>query len=125
MFARIVLSLCVGFTGLAWASSSPRPAAAEEKKPAADKAPSWKADVAPLLKDACASCHSGRKQKARLDVTSYDSLTKFVKPGNPNGSKLHSALVGQGAKPMPPKNPLAEDQIALVRAWIAAGAKKD
>jgi hypothetical protein len=124
MFARIVLGACVGFACLA-ASSSPRTAAAQEKKPAAEKAPSWKSDVAPLLKDACASCHSGRKQKARLDVTSYDSLMRFVKAGDPDRSKLHNSLKGKGAKMMPPKNPLAADQIALVRAWIAAGAKKD
>jgi hypothetical protein len=81
--------------------------------------------VAPLLKDACSSCHSGRKQKTRLDVTSYDSVLKVVKPGNPQGSKIHQAVTGKGAKMMPPKNPLAEDQIAMIRNWIAAGAKKD
>jgi mono/diheme cytochrome c family protein len=126
MLSRIVLGVCVGVAYLA-SATSPRPAAAQEKKPAAaaDKAPSWKAEVAPLLKDACASCHSGRKQKARLDVTSYDSVLRTVKPGNPDGSKLHRAITGKGAKMMPPKNPLAQDQIALLRAWIAAGAKKN
>ncbi|QJW98559.1 c-type cytochrome domain-containing protein [Frigoriglobus tundricola] len=93
--------------------------------PKADKAPSFKTDVAPLLKDACAGCHSGAKQKARLDVTSYDSLMKFVKASDPDKSKLYNSLLGKGAKQMPPKNPLAEDQIAVIKAWIAAGAKKD
>jgi hypothetical protein len=91
----------------------------------ADKVPSYKTDVAPLLKDACSSCHSGVRAKARLDVTSYDSLMKFVKAGDPNKSKLHNSLLGKGAKMMPPKNPLADDQIATIKAWIAAGAKKD
>ena len=100
-------------------------APAEEPKRAAEKVPTFKADVAPLLRDACASCHSGLKQKAKLDVTSHDSLMKFVKAGDPNKSKLHNALHGKGAKLMPPKNPLAADQIALIKAWIAAGAKKD
>jgi hypothetical protein len=95
-------------------------AVAEDKK-----VPTFKADVAPLFKDACSSCHSGLKQKARLDVTSYDSVMKKVKPAEPNKSTIHNCLIGKGAKQMPPKNPLAEDQIAMVKAWIAGGAKKD
>lgn len=99
--------------------------AEEPKKPAADeKVPTFKADVAPLFKDACGSCHSGAKKKAKLDVTDYDSVAKFVKSGDPAKSKLHMSLLGQGAKQMPPKNPLADDQVALVKAWIAGGAKK-
>src|SRR5207302_9085161 len=118
------LLLVIG--GMAVASRADEP-----KKPAppadakADKAPSFKTDVAPLLKDACSSCHSGLKQKAKLDVTSYDSLMKFVKAGEPDKSKLHNALLGKGAKMMPPKNPLSDDQIAVIKAWITAGAKKD
>ena len=99
--------------------------AEEPKKAAEPKAPTFKANVAPLLKDACSSCHSGLKQKAKLNVTSYDSLMKFIKPGEPDKSKLHMAVTGKGAKQMPPKNPLAADQIDLIKAWIAAGAKKD
>jgi hypothetical protein len=90
-----------------------------------EKTPTFKADVAPLLKDACSSCHSGAKQKAKLDVTSYDSVMKFVKAGQPDKSKLHNALLGKDAKMMPPKNPLADDQIALIKDWITAGAKKE
>ena len=119
MSLRLMLSICMGFACLIAASSSTG-SKAEEKK-----APSYSKDVAPLLKDACASCHTGVKRKAGLDVTSYDSLMKFVKAGDPGNSKLHKSLTGKGGKPMPPKNPLADDQIELVRAWIANGAKKD
>jgi hypothetical protein len=112
----LVLVLVVGGMGLA--------SRAEEPKKA-DKVPSYKTDVAPLLKDACSSCHSGAKAKAKLDVTNYDSLAKFIKASDPDKSKLHMAVTGKGAKQMPPKNPLADDQIALIKAWIAAGAKKD
>jgi hypothetical protein len=98
--------------------------AADEKKDE-KKAPTFKTDIAPLFKDACSNCHSGMKQKARLDVTSYDSVMKKVKAGEPDKSTIHNCLIGKGAKQMPPKNPLAEDQVALVKAWIAAGAKKE
>jgi hypothetical protein len=114
--ALVVPMLLVG--GMTFGSRADEP-----KK--ADKVPSYKTDVAPLLKDACSSCHSGARAKARLDVTSYDSLMKFVKAGDPDKSKLHNALLGKGAKQMPPKNPLADDQVATIKAWIAAGAKKD
>jgi hypothetical protein len=120
----VVLVLTVGGISLASRADEPNnsPLPSDAK---ADKAPSYKTDVAPLLKDACSSCHSGVKQKAKLDVTSYDSLMKFVKAGEPDKSKLHMALQGKGAKLMPPKNPLADDQIAVIKNWIAAGAKKD
>ena len=95
------------------------------KDPPAAKAVSYKTDVAPLLKSACADCHSGAKRKAGLDVTSYDSLMKFVRPGSPEQSKLHKSLIGKGAKLMPPRNPLPKDDVEVLRAWIAAGAKKD
>ncbi|MFM8272112.1 MAG: c-type cytochrome domain-containing protein, partial [Gemmata sp.] len=110
------------------AASGGRCRAADEPKPAAakaDKVPSYKTDVAPLLSAACANCHSGKKKKAGLDVESFDSVSKFVKAGEPDKSKLHNSLLGKGAKLMPPKNPLEEREIATIRAWIAAGAKKD
>src|SRR4051812_10631455 len=124
---RLALGLLVVIAGgLTFAARAGEPTKPAEKFDVrADKAPSYKTDVAPLLKDACSSCHSGLKAKARLDVTSYDSLMKFVKAGEPDKSKLHNALLGKGAKQMPPKNPLADDQVALIRNWIAAGAKKD
>ncbi len=101
------------------------PAKPADPKPAGDKVLTFKADIAPLFKDACAGCHSGRKLKAGLDVTSYDSVKKFVKGTDTDKSKICGCLVGKGAKLMPPKNPLAEDQIALVKKWVSGGAKKE
>ena len=50
----------------------------------------------------------------------------IVKPGAPKHSVLVEALRGTGGvRQMPPRSgPLREDQIKLVEAWIAAGAKK-
>jgi hypothetical protein len=121
MQMRVAFAVVVCVLALSSSLGGSAPAAKADEK----KAPTYKADVAPLLKDACSSCHSGVKQKARLDVTSYDSVMKFVKAGDPDKSKLHNALLGKGAKMMPPKNPLADDQVALVRDWITAGAKKE
>jgi hypothetical protein len=121
LFGAYVIFAGAAVLGSALFGGSGAPAsAADDKKP-----PTYTANVAPLLKDACSSCHSGVRAKARLDVTKYDSVMRFVKSGDPDKSKLHNCLIGKGAKMMPPKNPLAEDQIALIKDWIAAGAKKD
>jgi mono/diheme cytochrome c family protein len=123
---RVCLVLGVLVVGMALASRADEPKKLEPPGDAmADKVPTFKADVAPLFKDACSSCHGGLKPKAKLDVSSYDSVMKFVKAGEPDKSKLHMAVTGKGAKQMPPKNPLADDQVALIKAWITGGAKKD
>jgi hypothetical protein len=123
---RLVLGVLVLVAGgMRFGASADEPKKPVEDPKPADKVPSYKTDVVPLLKGACSSCHSGVRAKARLDVTSYDSLMKFVKAGEPDKSKLHNSLLGKNAKQMPPKNPLADDQIAVIKAWIAAGAKKD
>jgi mono/diheme cytochrome c family protein len=115
--------LMVGGMGLASRAEEPtKPAPTDAKD---EKVPTFKTDVAPLFKDACSSCHGGLKAKAKLDVSSYDSVMRHVKSGEPDKSKLHMALQGKGAKQMPPKNPLSDEQVALVRAWIAGGAKKE
>jgi hypothetical protein len=120
-----VYAIVAGVLAVTTLGGSPPALAKDDEKKDDKKVPTFKADVAPLLKDACSSCHSGVRAKARLDVTSYDSVLKFVKSGEPTKSKLHNALSGQGAKMMPPKNPLADDQIALIKDWIAGGAKKE
>src|SRR5215217_8166699 len=123
---RLCLVLSVLVVGMALASRAEEPVKNPPPSDAkADKVPTFKADVAPLFKDACSSCHGGLKAKAKLDVSSYDSVVKFVKSGEPDKSKLHMAVTGKGAKQMPPKNPLADDQVALIKAWIAGGAKKE
>lgn len=121
-FVLTVLALMAGGLGVSVSADDSKQATEPVR---AEKAPSFKNDVAPMLKNACVNCHGGRRRKAGLDVTSYDSIMKFVKAGDPNNSKLQKSLLGKGAKLMPPKNPLADDQVALVKAWIAAGAKKD
>jgi hypothetical protein len=126
MGLRLALGVVGLVVGLSVASRAEEPMKSEPPSDAmADKPVSYKKDVAPLLKDACSSCHSGARAKAKLDVTNYDALMKHVKAGEPDKSKLHNALLGKDAKQMPPKNPLADDQIAIIKAWIAAGAKKD
>jgi len=104
----------------------PAPIAGEDKKSAPEAKVSFSKDVQPLLVEKCGKCHGDKKPKKGIDyVTSYDTTMKTVKAGKPDESRLYKALLGKGAKPMPPKNPLADEAVAKVKAWIAAGAKNN
>jgi hypothetical protein len=95
--------------------------------------PSYAKDVQPFLAKYCMECHSGAKPKAGLRLTNYAELFQDHKKGrpvvagNPNQSSLIRTLEGR-AKQMPPKNYKAQptaDEVAVVKAWIKAGAKDD
>jgi mono/diheme cytochrome c family protein len=100
-------------------------ATADEPKTADEKVPTYTNDVAPLLKTACANCHTGAKAKKKIDVSSYDKVMKIVKANEPDKSVLVKSVTGKGAKLMPPKKGLSDAQVATLKAWIVAGAKND
>ena len=105
--------------------AAPGPAGGEEKKPAEAKV-SFAKDIQPLLAEKCGNCHGAKRPKKGLDfVTSYATTMKTVKAGKPDDSRLYKALVGNGARLMPPRKPLADEEVARVKAWIAAGAKNN
>jgi hypothetical protein len=100
--------------------------------PAADEV-SYVKDVKPFLAKYCAECHSGGKVKAGVSVESYAALVRgrgaLVVPGQTDRSNLLKCMDPATArKIMPPrkymKTPTAAE-IAMVRAWIAAGARDD
>ncbi len=52
---------------------------------------------------------------------------KLVDPGNPNESYLLIKVRGDDeivSQQMPPGAPLSPEQVAIIRAWIASGAKE-
>lgn len=93
-------------------------------------APSYTKDVKPFLKTYCLECHGGKQTKKGINVESVATMMKarnFLIPGSPEKSRLYLNMTGTG-KVMPPKKYAQQptkDEIALVRAWIAAGAKDD
>jgi cytochrome c553 len=103
----------------------PSSVAGEETKPA-DAKVGFSKDIPPLLIEKCGRCHGDMKPKKGIAyVTSYETTMKTVRVDKPDDSRLYEALLGKGAKLMPPKKPLTDDEIAKVRAWIAAGAKNN
>ena len=92
---------------------------------AADPAPSFETQVAPLLQSHCLKCHNPVKLRGGLDLTTRTGMLKggeagaVVVPGKSADSLLY-AKVHDGK--MPQDGPLAQAEVELLRRWIDAGA---
>jgi hypothetical protein len=98
-----------------------------------DDPPSYSKDIQPFLATHCVQCHNGKKAKAGYNFERFDGLTRGGKKGpalvagEPDKSLVVRVLNGQGKKMPPPMyehQPKAED-VDVLKAWIAAGAKDD
>lgn len=82
--------------------------------------------IAPLLARRCLECHNALEKKGGLDLTSSAAALAggesgaALNPGKPDESYLWERVTSDE---MPPKKPLADSDKALLRQWIAAGAK--
>ncbi|MHA3774669.1 PSD1 and planctomycete cytochrome C domain-containing protein [Verrucomicrobiota bacterium sgz303538] len=101
------------------------------KLPAPVRTFDFATQIRPILETSCVSCHGAEKQKGHFRIDSREALLK----GGDNGAAIvegksaESALVHYVARlvedmEMPPKKEqaLKDEQIALLRAWIDAGA---
>ena len=94
---------------------------------------SYTRDVKPLLESYCSECHSSDEVKGGFDASTVESLMKGGKkahpaiiPKQPDTSPLVQYLRGQREPQMPKgKVKLNEDELHLIRSWIAAGALDD
>ena len=94
---------------------------------------SYVRQVAHILANNCADCHSTEDPKSGLDTSSVPGLLKGGKkagtaivPGKPDESPLVQFLRGLREPQMPKGNPaLSEEELHLVREWIFAGARDD
>ncbi len=84
----------------------------------------FKDKVRPILQK-CVNCHSGDTPGGELKLTTRDLAFKggehgaALTPAEPSKSLLYRKAV---AKEMPPKNPLGDEQLEILRKWIADGA---
>ena len=92
---------------------------------AEDASPTLAGDVLPLLKTRCVKCHGPVTRKAGLSLATPQSVARggkngaSVEPGRPDDSLLWERVE---ADEMPPKEPLAAVEKAVLRRWIEAGA---
>lgn len=92
-------------------------------KPAAGQ-PVRYAQIAPILQANCLPCHSTAQRRGGVDLTSYAGVTRIVKPGDPNGSRMIEYVTGKREPRMPMGlAPLSQADISRLSAWIKAGAK--
>jgi WD40 repeat protein len=113
-----------------------KPAAAPAKPVEVAKAGSvsFKADIAPLLVKNCLACHGASDPKGDYQLHTFALLMKAgssadapVTAGNPDKSELLRLIVSDEKEERMPKDgdKLPADQIALIKRWIAEGAKYD
>jgi hypothetical protein len=96
--------------------------------------PSYSQHIHPFLAKYCVECHNAEKTSGHLNLTSFAKLEEggisgpaFV-AGKPDESWLVKLTEGKEQPVMPPRNAKARpkpDEVALLRAWVAAGAKND
>jgi WD40 repeat protein len=89
-------------------------------------------EIEPILVNRCEVCHGGAIKKGGYDISTYEGLMKggkkgvAVLPGKPDDSLLVK-LSGHVQQPvMPPvgkDEPFTPQELALVKLWIAQGAK--
>jgi mono/diheme cytochrome c family protein len=101
----------------------------------ADEAPvSFAKDVAPILLKHCQACHGPPEPKGGYQVVNFnlvmkpgESETASITPGKPEESELVNLVTTEDADLRMPKEaePLSAAQIALIKRWIAEGAKYD
>jgi len=90
--------------------------------------PDFGRDVMPILETNCLRCHNTAKQEGGLLLESFEDLMKGGDDGSPivagdaEGSALIRQVEGRIKPKMPPKSDLRPEDIATLRAWIAAGA---
>ncbi|MDQ6631890.1 MAG: PSD1 and planctomycete cytochrome C domain-containing protein [Verrucomicrobiota bacterium] len=95
---------------------------------------SFTRDIKPILVNTCVECHSPEDRKSNFEVTSVETLKQKGKkagpgviPGKPDESSIVQYIRGVADGPQMPKGEprLSEDELHLIRMWIAAGAKDD
>ena len=91
--------------------------------------PDFGRDVVPIFESNCLRCHNAVKQEAGLVLGTYEDIMRGgddgppVVPGHADDSPMIQQLEGRAKPKMPPKTDLRPEDIAVLRAWIAGGAK--
>lgn len=82
--------------------------------------------VQKILLNRCLGCHAGSQAEGGLRLTSLEAMTtggdsgSALMPGRPDDSALFTRV---REDEMPPEHPLPEAEKAVLKAWIAGGAK--
>jgi hypothetical protein len=100
------------------------------------EAPTYSEDVKPILEESCVHCHGGFNEEEGevvteelLDLTTYDGMMagskwgSVVEPGDAVNSVLYD-MIKEGDMP-DEGDPLPQEQLDIIGAWIDAGAQNN
>ena len=92
---------------------------------------SFTRDVAPILSKRCTVCHHGPNAQKGLRMGQVADLLRggesgaAIAPGEPDRSLLLEKVAGDKPVMPPAGDPMTEQEIEILRRWIAAGAQDD
>jgi WD40 repeat protein len=97
----------------------------------APKDPDFAKHIAPIFRKYCSACHNAKEAEGGLVLDDYAKLLQGGKrgaalvPKSAERSRMILMLTGKSKPSMPPEgnDPPKAEEIALLRAWIDAGAK--
>src|SRR5690606_29850067 len=120
----VAATACLGVLLGARASVSPPALHAQDKV-------DFTTQIEPILKEHCYECHGVEKGRGKLRLHVRDLALKggatgpLLVPGNSAESYMVTRLLGGGDEDQMPldKDPLPEEQIALIKRWIDEGAE--
>jgi len=126
MFGRTragLLSVAILPLGIGLAVQSPETVASSELQAGPV---SFSRQISPIFQAKCGECHGAETQEAGLNLSTYELAMKgseygtVIEAGDADGSLLIE-MVAAGEMPQD-ADPLPAEEIALIRAWIEAGA---
>src|SRR5258708_102771 len=121
------LAVALFALGIAWILDPIHHAGGEANPaPATQAEISYNRDVRPILSNRCFKCHGPDLKKGGLNLRERDIAVKeAIVPGKSAESLLIERITAEDAdERMPPKGqPLTNDQVATLKAWIDQGAK--
>lgn len=93
----------------------------------ADDPPHFAQKIAPIFQRHCVRCHSPENEKGGLSLATGEDLREQgnLVAGDPDSSHLVDLITGVDGNPpaMPQEGePLSDEEITIIRQWIAAGA---
>ncbi len=99
----------------------------------AQQPPSYAKQVRPFVAKYCLECHNASQAKGELVLETFKALQEggksgpVVAAGKPDESLLVLLAEGKQKPTMPPKDAKKPkpEEVAVLRAWVAAGAKDD
>ncbi len=91
--------------------------------------PNYDEQVRGIFREHCFSCHNQNQAKSDLALDSFAAVMQggasggVIEPGDPDSSRLWKLVSHEESPSMPPEqDKLADEKLAVIRAWIAAGA---